>query len=89
MSNKKNKTAESKSNTKERKGLSSAEKRELEALPKQIEEAEALVSQIESQMEEPIVASNYNKLKELTEKRNAAIKNTEALFRRWEELESK
>ncbi len=73
---------------KERAGLSTKEKRELEAMAKKVEEAEALVVQIESEMVQPHIVSNHTQLKDLSEKHAAAKVKVESLFRRWEELES-
>jgi len=80
-------TSKSHSEKKERIGLSTSEKRELEKIQKKIEESEALVGQIESEMEKPEAAGNYTYLQELAEKRALAQKKVESLYTRWEELE--
>ena len=72
-----------------RPSLSTAEKRQLAGMGKQIEEAERLVSDIESAMVDPEISSDYAKLQELAEKRNSAKKRVAELFQRWEQLESK
>jgi len=91
MSSKQLKTAERKSASKEKEriGLSTAEKRKLDGIQQEIEVAEATVLHIESQMEQPQIASDHDQLKELAEKRAAAIKVVEVLYQLWEELESK
>lgn len=69
--------------------LSTAEKRELGAMPDKIEQAEARVAQLQKEMEKPHVASNYAKLQELMTQQEAARADLEKLFARWEELEAK
>ena len=83
---KSNKAEQSK---KERPGLSTREKRELERIPQEIEEAEAFVLQLENEMAQYHIASSYTQLKEYTEKLAKAKVKAETLFRRWEELETK
>ncbi len=69
--------------------LSTAEKKELGGIHKQIEEAESLVLQVEAKIAEPEVAHNYVRLLELNQKHEAALKRVKDLFHRWEELESR
>jgi len=79
------------SNTKNSKSrsLSTAEKKRLDSIQAEIEDAESLVLQLESVMGQSNIASDYDQLKELTAKRSEAIKNVETLFKLWEELESR
>ncbi len=69
-----------------RSGLSTKEKQELESMAKKVEDAETLVLQIESEMLQPDIASDYARLKELTEKQGQAKEKIEGLFRRWKNL---
>lgn len=74
---------------KQRSGLSTAEKRELTALPDKIDEVETSIAQLQREMEKPQVASNYAKLQELMKQQEAQQQALERLFHRWEELEAK
>jgi ATP-binding cassette subfamily F protein uup len=74
---------------KDRSGLSTKEKRELETMAKKVEDAENLVLQIEVEMADPVIATDYAQLKELSEKHHQAKESIEHLFVRWVELESK
>jgi len=70
-------------------GLSTAEKRELSAMPETIEQAESKLSNLQMEMSKPHVATNYSKLQQLMREQEEAQKSLEDLFKRWEELESK
>ncbi len=80
-------TSKSTSSKHTRLGLSTSEKRELEGIHKKIEEAENIVNQIDTEMENPDIAGNYTRLQELVEKRATAQKKVEVLYSRWEKLE--
>lgn len=72
------------------KGLSSAEKRELERLPGEIDATESEIAELEAKLAEPATYADGGKAvtaiqTSLTERRAAA----ERLLARWEELESK
>ncbi len=73
----------------ERSGLSTNEKRELESIAKKVEDAESALHLIEHELAQPHVANNYVLLKDLTEKHSQAKEKIENLFNRWVELESK
>ncbi|HEY9778037.1 MAG TPA: ABC-F family ATP-binding cassette domain-containing protein [Planktothrix sp.] len=75
--------------TKKRSGLSTAEKRELAAMPEKIEEMEKQISKLQSEMENPKISSNYAKLQELMKEQQQKREALEALFTRWEELEAR
>ena len=87
---KKNKKIQSQPISKDSKSrLSTAEKRELENMPKKVEEAEQVVLLIEAEMSQPEIAKDHNKLSDLTAKLKAAQNEIEKLFHHWVELESK
>ncbi len=70
-------------------GLTGPEKRELNALPKKIEEAEASLASTQAQMNKPEIASNFAKLEELHGLQETLEKDLEKLYERWELLEAK
>ena len=74
---------------KQRRGLSTAETRELAALPGKIEATEASIATLRAQMEKPEVSSNYVKLHDLMKQQEDVQKELEKLFSRWEELEAR
>lgn len=87
---KKNKRTELQSApSKSKDALSTAERRELNDMAKKVEEAEEVVSLIETEMANPEIAMDHNRLLELNTKHQAAQKDIENLFSRWVELESK
>lgn len=69
--------------------LSTAEKRELAALPEKIELVENELQKLQKEMESPSVAANYTRLQELDEKQKSKNQELETLFARWELLEAK
>jgi ATP-binding cassette subfamily F protein uup len=75
--------------TKEKAQLSTAEKRDLAAMPEKIEQAEAKVAAIEKEMGLPIVARNHVKLQELMKRKEEAQAELEKLYTRWEKLEAR
>jgi ATP-binding cassette subfamily F protein uup len=74
---------------KSRSGMTTAEKRELAGMADKIEQAEAKIKSLHTEMEKPQVASNYAKLNEISKSVEAAQKELSVLFERWEELEAK
>jgi ATP-binding cassette subfamily F protein uup len=69
--------------------LSQSEKRELAELPKRIEKVEGQLVTIGAEMSAPSVAANYLRLQELEREHNFLEKELAALYKRWEELESR
>jgi protein subunit release factor A len=69
--------------------MTTAEKRELAGMADKIEQAEAKIKSLHTEMEKPQVASNYAKLNEISKSVEAAQKELSVLFERWEELEAK
>jgi ATP-binding cassette subfamily F protein uup len=94
---KSNQAAKSNQTAKDKKGrnkqdseeLSSAEKRELSALPERIEKLETELKSLHKEMEVPSVAANYTKLQDLDKQQKFKQKELEAMFARWEQLEAK
>ncbi|MDZ4836223.1 MAG: ABC-F family ATP-binding cassette domain-containing protein [Candidatus Melainabacteria bacterium] len=76
-------------NSKPQVGLSTPEKRELEGLPKKIDDAEKGLEKIHEEMTKPANMSNFPLLAELHVKQKALEKELEHLFSRWELLEAK
>lgn len=74
---------------KKRKPLSTNEKRELETIDSKIEQAEQAVHKIEKSMLEPQNASSPSKLQTLMQELEAAKKNVEQVYARWEDLEAR
>lgn len=74
---------------KPRQSLSTAEKRELASIPARIEEAEARITSLQSEMHKPHISSNYAKLEELMNQQEQVRKDLDRLFERWQELESR
>lgn len=74
---------------KQRSGLTSPEKRELESLPKKIEEAETKLTDIQQAMSSPETFSNYAMLDELHQRQKSVEKELETFYERWELLEAK
>ncbi|MBX9695128.1 MAG: ATP-binding cassette domain-containing protein, partial [Cyanobacteria bacterium] len=69
-------------------GLSSPERRALEAMPQKIEELEAKISQLQTQMSAPEVASNFSRLEELVRQEGVLKEELDQLFERWQQLEA-
>ncbi len=78
-----------KNESRERVGMTSAEKRELAAMAEKIEEAEGKLRIMQAEMDKPQVTSNYAKLSEISKNVDAAQASLAKLFERWEELEKK
>jgi ATP-binding cassette subfamily F protein uup len=74
---------------KSRMEMSTSEKRELASMPEKIEKAEAKLAELHKETEKPHNASNYAKLQDLVSQQEAAQKQLEELFSRWQELEAK
>lgn len=74
---------------KERKGLSTSEKKELLEISDRIENAESALQNLQTRMEEPAVSSNHEKLIQMQEALETAQKEVESLYRRWEDLEAR
>jgi ATP-binding cassette subfamily F protein uup len=74
---------------KSRMEMSTSEKRELASMPEKIEKAEAKLAELHKETEKPHNASNYAKLQDLVSQQDAAQKQLEELFSRWQELEAK
>ncbi len=72
-----------------KKKLSYNEVRELESMEKNIQEAEAELARHEMQIQDPEIASNGNKLIEITEAMQKLQSKIDDLYSRWGELESK
>ncbi len=70
-------------------GLTGSETKELEAIPSKIENAEATIRSLQSEMEKPQVASDYARLHALSMQQEELQKELEKLFERWEHLEAK
>ncbi|MCO4745154.1 MAG: ABC-F family ATP-binding cassette domain-containing protein [Proteobacteria bacterium] len=68
------------------KRLSFNEKRELEALPEKIEEAEQQVEALEAKMADPSIYTDGTDVAALTRKHEDANKEVERLYERWEAL---
>lgn len=68
--------------------LSTSERRELGQMEAKIEAAEAAVTTLERQMEDPAVASDATRLQEVWNALPAARDAVSALYARWEELET-
>lgn len=71
------------------KKLTYMEQRELEQMEAKIMEAEEALHALQRQMEDPAVLKDRNKLHEVCIQVDAAQKNVGALYKRWEELESR
>jgi ATP-binding cassette subfamily F protein uup len=69
--------------------MSTAEKRELAKIPEKIDQLEKSLADKNKELEQPENASDYAKLKSLTEERGTVEHDLEALFKRWAELEAK
>ncbi len=69
-------------------GLSTPERRALEAMPKKIEEIEEKISSLQTQMSAPDVASNFARLEEMVLQESALKAELEQLFERWQQLEA-
>lgn len=69
--------------------LTTAQMRELAALPEQIENQEACLKSLQSSMQNPDNASNYAKLEELMQQHENIQHELNKLLGRWEELETK
>lgn len=70
-------------------GLTGSETKELEAIPGKIENTEATIRSLQSEMEKPQVASDYARLHSLSQQQEDLQKELEKLFERWEHLEAK
>ena len=68
--------------------LTFEQRKELNRLEKRIEKAEQRVSELQKQLEDPALASDNNKLQEHYQTVQKAEQDVEALYERWEELES-
>jgi ABC transport system ATP-binding/permease protein len=70
-------------------GMTNPEKRELEALPKKIEQAEKGIEKLHDEMAKPENSTNFPLLAELHQKQKEMEMELEGLFERWEKLEAK
>lgn len=82
------KTAD-KNSGRRRQGLSTSEKRDLEAIPERIEEQEKLIAAIAAKMSDPAVSANFTRLQEIMKEQEQAQSELERLFSRWEDLEAR
>jgi ATP-binding cassette subfamily F protein uup len=69
--------------------LTSAEKRELSALPEKIEQIENELAELQKKMHSPELAANYPKLQELDDQHRSKQEQLHAMFAKWELLEAK
>jgi ATP-binding cassette subfamily F protein uup len=69
--------------------LSTAQTRELAAMPDKIEKLESAIKALQDDMNKPNIATNYAKLEELMQQQQATQRELDQLFSRWEELESR
>ncbi len=72
-----------------RSGLTYQEKREWEGMEEQILAAENEVTSLQAQLNDPIVATDHERLEVAYEAHRAAQHKLDTLFARWEELEQK
>jgi ABC transport system ATP-binding/permease protein len=71
----------------ERRGLSTAEKRELSGMETKIEAAEKEVLSLKRKMEDPHISSNHVQLQEILKQVDEAQKKVDKLYERWHDLE--
>jgi len=69
--------------------LTSSERRELSQMESKIEAADAAVSDLESKLHDPAVASDPSKLQETWNSLEESKRKVEQLYARWEDLESR
>jgi ATP-binding cassette subfamily F protein uup len=72
-----------------KRALSTNESKELQGMEKRIHETEAAIAQGKKQLEDPALATDFNKLMELQGEMDAEQAKVEVMFARWEELEKK
>lgn len=70
-------------------GLKYKEKRQLETIEDDIQKAEALVKDLETQLALPVNVADHKKMKELTLNYQNATQRVEDLYRIWSELDAK
>ena len=73
----------------ERRGLSTSEKKELSQMEEKIEKAEAVVSKLQKDLEDPKHGSNHQALQKIQADIDLALKEVERLYQRWEDLEQR
>lgn len=77
------------SGLKEKAKLSYKDQRELDSLPKTLQDLEDKVESLQGQLADPAIHSDHQKLAALSDELTATETALEASFKRWEELESK
>jgi len=77
------------SGLKEKAKLSYKDQRELDSLPKTLQDLEDKVESLQGQLADPAIHSDHQKLAALSDELTATETELEANFKRWEELESK
>lgn len=71
------------------KKLTYKEELELQGMEKKIEEAEGELGQLQKELQDPTLTSDYARLAELTEKISTRQTRIDSLYARWEELNAK
>lgn len=74
---------------KEKAKLSYKDQRELDSLPKTLQDLEDKVASLQGQLADPAIHSDHQKLTALSDELTATETALEASFKRWEELEAK
>lgn len=77
------------SDLKEKAKLSYKDQRELDSLPKTLQNLEDKVESLQGQLADPAIHSDHQKLAALSDELTATETALEASFKRWEELEAK
>lgn len=77
------------SDLKEKAKLSYKDQRELDSLPKTLQDLEDKVESLQGQLADPAIHSDHQKLAALSDELTATETALEASFKRWEELEAK
>lgn len=77
------------SDLKEKAKLSYKDQRELDCLPKTLQDLEDKVESLQGQLADPAIHSDHQKLAALSDELTATETALEASFKRWEELEAK
>ncbi len=85
----KEKAAKAAPQNKERKGLSTGEKKELLEIGDRIEKAETELANMQKKLEDPTISSNHEKLMEIQRQVESAQEKVEKLYQRWEDLEQR
>jgi len=89
QSNKRPEKTKGSSGLKEKAKLSYKDQRELDSLPKTLQDLEDKVESLQGQLADPAIHSDHQKLAALSDELAATETALEASFKRWEELEAK